>query len=536
MCAFRFYTDPLPHQQRDFDRFKEEKKGLFFWEMGLGKTKAMLDIARYKYDTGQIKGLLVLAPSVIAPRWTGEEREKHMQDYPCQPFCLQSIVKSVKARKQWYAFKEAWGAKGMPFLAMGIESLSWPSSESFVEQFLEDGPYMVVVDEGTYIKNSKALRKKRLFHLTRDKGHSLFLLTGTALARRPTDVYTMAKWVDPTIFPESLSAFCSRYVIQQSQYVYIRGRAEKIKTCLTYAKWRAVKQELARVSATLSFTPERAATIATAQDLSISDVMAIHAGKDFSMVKNMDELKERLAPISTFLTKKDVLSLPDKVYEKVIFPVPRAQKEVIKGFLKHGVGEYEGVTIPLHKKVAFLTRVLQVCGGFLAGKDTLSCDRMEPFRDNPKIDYLLSDIEELGEQQAIVFAVFVPELKLLYEKLKGVTTCALLYGDVPVEERDRIVSDFQTGKIQILIANPMIAGYGLNLQCASVQYWYSRSYRVEARLQAEDRSYRLGITKAPVYKDLLLDITAEKAVLDSIARGRSMNDFLNACNLEELVE
>ena len=76
-----------------------------------------------------------------------------------------------------------------------------------------------------------------------------------------------------------------------------------------------------------------------------------------------------------------------------------------------------------------------------------------------------------------------------------------------------------------MISNPTVGGYGLNLQNASVQYWYSRNYRTEARLQAEDRSHRIGIVKSPVYKDLMYNSVFEHKVLASLMEGKDINSY-----------
>jgi hypothetical protein len=76
--------------------------------------------------------------------------------------------------------------------------------------------------------------------------------------------------------------------------------------------------------------------------------------------------------------------------------------------------------------------------------------------------------------------------------------------------------------------NPQVGGFGLNLQNATVQYWFSRNYRTEVRLQTEDRQHRIGTVKSPIYKDLVSEIQWEEDVLDVLQEGREINDvFLN---------
>lgn len=527
MCSFHFYSQPLKHQREAFERFKDADKGFLFWEMGLGKTKTMQDLCRYKYDTGQIRGVLLLAPDILIPRWHEEERQKHMGDYPCECFHPEVAKRTQKQAKAWKAFMMSCHAKGMPFLGVGVQSLAYSKAGEYIEPFLwQNGKCLIIVDEGTYIKNIKTLRWKNLDKYTLQGVHQKFLLTGTALAKSPVDIYGMAKWVDRRIFPETLTAFTHRYLLQGSKTVFIQGCQTCIKVPMYQALWDKIKKAISKLP---DMSKQSLLRVAQAFGVSLEDIEFIAMQDHLEKVKHLEELKSRLAPYASFLQKKDVLDLPDKRFQEVCFPLPKAQKEVLKSLERYGVSTYQEDILTLKGKSALLVKALQICGGFFPGEGKV------PFKENPKLDFLLDSILELGEQQAIIWACFVPELHLLYEKVGAVTSCGLLCGDVEPKERDKIVSAFQEGRYQILIANPTVAGYGLNLQCAAIHFWYSRTFRTEARLQAEDRSYRIGTEKAPLYIDLLYSTGAERAVLESNRTGKDMNDFLNSCQIYDII-
>lgn len=528
MCGFHFYSTPLKHQREAFDRFKEADKGFLFWEMGLGKTKTMQDLCRYKYDTGQVGGVLLLAPDILIPRWQGEERQKHMGDYPCECFHPEVAKRTQKQAKAWEAFMMSCHAKGMPFLGVGVQSLAYPKAGEYIEPFLKQhGRCLIVVDEGTYIKNTKSLRWKHLDKYTREGEHQKFLLTGTALAKSPVDVYGMAKWVDTQIFPETLTAFTHKYLLQGSRAVFIQGRQTTIKVPIYQALWDKIKTAIGKLP---DLSKQSLLRVSQAFGVSLEDVEIIARQEQLEKVKHLDELKSRLAPYASFLQKKDVLDLPEKRFQEVRFPLPKAQKECLKSLSRYGVSTYEDDFLTLNGKSVLLIKALQIAGGFFPGEERT------PFKENPKLDFLLDSLMELGEQQAIIWACFVPELHLLHERVSKITSCSLLCGDVSAKDRDKIVSAFQKGDYQILIANPTVAGYGLNLQCAGIHFWYSRTFRTEARLQAEDRSYRIGTKEAPLYIDLLYDTRSEQAVLESNRNGKDMNDFLNSCQISDIID
>jgi len=87
----------------------------------------------------------------------------------------------------------------------------------------------------------------------------------------------------------------------------------------------------------------------------------------------------------------------------------------------------------------------------------------------------------------------------------------------------------------VFIGNAQTAGFGLNLQNATLQYFYSNTFRTEERLQAEDRSHRIGVKSTCVYKDVIVRGTVDEKVYESIKAGRDMNDYFKRVSLKELL-
>ena len=68
-------------------------------------------------------------------------------------------------------------------------------------------------------------------------------------------------------------------------------------------------------------------------------------------------------------------------------------------------------------------------------------------------------------------------------------------GDTPIEERERIIDDFKSGRISIIITKPRILGFGLNLQVATRQVFSGLQDSYEEYYQAVKRSNRVGSTR-----------------------------------------
>ena len=95
----------------------------------------------------------------------------------------------------------------------------------------------------------------------------------------------------------------------------------------------------------------------------------------------------------------------------------------------------------------------------------------------------------------IIWCMFVNSIHLLSDELEKIgiqTRC--IYGEVQLEERQQILSDFKSGKIQVLITNPHTLAESVSLHsvCHDAIY-YEYSYNLVHLLQSKDRIHRLGL-------------------------------------------
>lgn len=95
----------------------------------------------------------------------------------------------------------------------------------------------------------------------------------------------------------------------------------------------------------------------------------------------------------------------------------------------------------------------------------------------------------------IIWCMFVGSIQNLSEALEAIgvwTRC--IYGEVPLEERQQILSDFRSGKIQVLLTNPHTLAESVSLHsvCHDAIY-FEYSYNLVHLLQSKDRIHRLGL-------------------------------------------
>lgn len=99
------------------------------------------------------------------------------------------------------------------------------------------------------------------------------------------------------------------------------------------------------------------------------------------------------------------------------------------------------------------------------------------------------------KKPVIIWCMFVNSIQSLSEALKelGVRT-RCIYGEVPLEDRQQILTDFRSGQIQVLLTNPHTLAESVSLHrvCHDAIY-FEYSYNLVHLLQSKDRIHRLGL-------------------------------------------
>lgn len=99
------------------------------------------------------------------------------------------------------------------------------------------------------------------------------------------------------------------------------------------------------------------------------------------------------------------------------------------------------------------------------------------------------------KKSVIIWCMFVNSIQSLSAALEemGIRT-RCIYGEVPLEERQQILSDFRNGNIQVLLTNPHTLAESVSLHsvCHDAIY-FEYSYNLVHLLQSKDRIHRLGL-------------------------------------------
>ncbi len=546
MTDFQFKTQPYAHQLEQFDRHKDAEYFALFNDMGTGKTKITIDIAAYKYCTNQIDAVLIIAPNHVHEQWIREQFPLHCS----VPYRHVTWSASKYTRKHWRDYWNDFASEPMKFLkvfAVNVEAFQSNAVEPFVAEYVQSNRTFIVLDEATRIKHNTAKRSKTIHKI--NKYGQRAILTGTPTAKSPFDLWSMMEFLKHNYFD------CNFFVFQHRYGVLIKGTnansGAHYNALIDEKQFNIIKYKIQRMKEDRGGTlqPNDYEALAAITGTSEKNIRFIETQVQFARFKRLDELKSYIAKDVSSVRKEDCLDLPPKIYEKLYVDMSKEQKDIYDRLRKEYLAEYRDKELTVQNKVSLTTRLMQIVGGFfpymgerniIVGSEHLTVPQAQAEMigsKNAKIQAILDDLEEVEQEtQVIIWAHFVPELKALHVELSKQFSSALYYGGTSNYEREQIKKDFLAGKYKIFIGNAATAGFGLNLQCATLQYFFSNTFMTEDRLQAEDRSHRIGVKGTVVYKDVIVKGTIDEKIYQNIVQGRSLNDYFKDVTLQDLLE
>lgn len=140
-----------------------------------------------------------------------------------------------------------------------------------------------------------------------------------------------------------------------------------------------------------------------------------------------------------------------------------------------------------------------------------------------KIEAFMETVEGLNGQSAIVFYNFKHDLKRLKEAL---STTELRVRQLKTPEDERA---WNAGEVDILLAHPASAAYGLNLQDGGHHIiWYGLNWSLELYQQANGRLHRQGQKHPVIIHHLVVSGGVDEDVMETICDKEATQDRLLA--------
>ena len=174
------------------------------------------------------------------------------------------------------------------------------------------------------------------------------------------------------------------------------------------------------------------------------------------------------------------MELPPKVYRTINLEMAPDQAKTYKQLAQYMVAQYDfdgtgkdNKLLEVNAVIALLRRFMQICGGYFPEKVGDEKTKLIPFKVNVKLEALIEDIDDsCNDKQAIIWTEHQHEIRLIRDRLLSEGyTADTYYGPDSKVKKERTMEQFVGGETQFLVANPTVAGYGLNLQNCTVQYF-----------------------------------------------------------------
>lgn len=133
--------------------------------------------------------------------------------------------------------------------------------------------------------------------------------------------------------------------------------------------------------------------------------------------------------------------------------------------------------------------------------------------DTLKPAYIRDRIASWPNESTIVWCLYNDEQDRL---AKIIPNSASMTGSTPDDERERMIDDFNAGRVRTLISKPKILGYGMNFQIATRHVFSGLQDSYEQFHQAVSRSNRIGSTKPLNVHIPVTEI--ERPMIDTVLR------------------
>lgn len=509
-------TAPFPHQAELYAAHADSPFFGLLHEMGLGKSKIIIDVASHLFLVDRVGGLIILAPNEVYSEWVKELLPTHMA-VPYVNLLFRSGSKGEKAqmRRLLFLHPDEWKGK-LRVLVMSYDGLKTDHGFTLARDFALLYKCMIVADESTALSNASTKTAKKAKEI-RSYCHVAWLATGTPIAQSPFQFHSQIEFLCPSFWAnhgmKSISAFKTQFGV--------------------YEQRRAGQR-----------------------------VFSVVTG-----YQRMDKLHALIKPFTHRLLKEDSsVKLPPKMYRTITFQLEESQRRVYDDLRETYVAELDaaGGVVEAPLAIVRLTRLQQIACGFVTAEESIPSaqidldldesvsddavyasamsaylpesetttwanapieprriekkivDVVEPSH-NPRLKLLLALIDECSHK-VIVWCRFKPDVRVIADTLGEI---AVRYdGGVSRRDREGNIARFKDrgDSARVLVANTQSISRGVTLTIAKTMIYYSNSFSPERRLQSEDRAHRIGQDSSVLIIDLVAEDTVDEKLIESLRK------------------
>jgi len=242
----------------------------------------------------------------------------------------------------------------------------------------------------------------------------------------------------------------------------------------------------------------------------------------FEWLPNKDaqeKIYKAIGDICVSMSAADWLDIPDKVDNIIEVELPLKARKAYDTLKRDYVITIQQDDITAVNAAVLTGKLLQVANGALYHDDKTYTEIHKA-----KID-ALKELAESATTPIIVFYWLKSDLERLKREFPNARTLD--------DEKD--LTDWNNGKIDMLLLHPSSAGHGLNLQAGGhTIIWFGLTWSLELSQQANARLHRQGQRSSVIVHHILAKDTMDERVLKALQQKRMGQDSLLAAVRAEI--
>jgi SNF2 family DNA or RNA helicase len=459
--------EPMKHQADEFLRTRELKEWAFFWEMGTGKTKPVIDTLAWLFLRQEIDGGLILSDKGSYMNWPDNEIPKHMpKNVPIRIRHWSSQLNTQEQRDLQQILVPQDDL--LDLLFMNTEALSTDRGLAFAETFLRCHYGMTVIDEATSIKSPKSARTKSAWKIGKLSEYRR-IMTGTPITQGPLDVWAQMEFLKPG--------------------------------CLGFPTFSGFRAYFATI------------------------ILKEVNGRRFPQIigyQNLEFLTGLLRSVSSRYLKTDCLDLPDKVYETYYVEHTPEQREYYRRIKEEALIMFDsGQMVSTTNALTAIMKLHQINCGHIKDDDGNTIDIP-----SNRVSELLN-LLHLVNGKAIIWCNFQRDVDLIHKAICDADNLTGYpvdyYGPTPDDQRRENLEAFKNDPdCRWLVGTGATGGKSLTLTEACTTIYFSNNYKLETRLQTEDRNHRYGQRNTVTYIDMVIRNTVDVKILASLKMKKDL--------------
>lgn len=430
----RFKTQPYAHQLRGSKKLVFNPLYALFWEMRVGKTKAVIDAACILRDAGLLDAVLIVCPAQVKDVWLHKEVGE-LSAHCWQPYSRWEMNSGNEDVMDLLTTS----TPELKFIAISHELLrtedkksDFPRAQTLAAA-LKGMKVWTVYDEASAFSNWKSLQTKSAMRLNELIEGRKTLLDGTPVGNSQMEQYSKFNLL-------------GRHILGYTSFFHFRAAHQDTEPNI-YARRK----------------------------------------KKFVGFKNQDRIDKRVRPYCEYLEQKDCLDMPEKVPYTLVSRLCRKTWAAYEEMRDDMLAELECGTMAANHASVKVLRLAQLCAGVAGGIEdeqgpkTVSISHEA---DNNLLEWLNARRIENPGFKCVVWCRWRPQLEWLHENYQG--DKGLVYGSKQAYDQQLHPTSEWAGSY-VLFAQPQAMRYGVNLSRADTEVFHSQDYDNRTRRQAEER-------------------------------------------------